>query len=208
MNPPQHNLPRIHLVRHGETEWSIAGRHTSRTEVHLTAEGEEQARRLGEQLRHIDFARVFTSPRLRARQTCELAGFGTIAEVEADLREWDYGDYEGRTSAEIRSVRADWNLFVDGAAGGETPGQVFARAESFATHLQVLDGNILVFSHGHFLRVLAAAWAGFPVVQARRLGLNTGSLSILGFDHQRADSPIISLWNDTSVSVPARQPVH
>ncbi|MDB6170270.1 MAG: phosphoglycerate mutase [Verrucomicrobia bacterium] len=208
MNLPQPQLPRIHLIRHGETEWSLSGRHTSRTEIPLTSEGEDQARRLGEQLRHVEFSRVFTSPRLRARQTCELAGFGPVAEVEAELREWDYGDYEGRTSAEIRAARVDWNLFVDGAAGGETPAQVFARAESFARHLHVMGGNILVFSHGHFLRVLAAAWAGFPVVQARRLGLDPGSLSILAFDHQRADSPIISLWNDTSVSVPAHQPVH
>ena len=167
MTPPR-PLPRIHVIRHGETEWSLSGQHTSRTDILLTARGEAQGRLLGKRLDGIKFSRVFTSPRVRARQTCELAGLAASAEIEPSLREWDYGAYEGRTSAEIRGERPGWNLFVDGALRGESPTEVYARAESFVRRLHQMDGEIAVFSHGHFLRVLATAWIGSPVIHAQR----------------------------------------
>ncbi len=196
-------LPKIHLVRHGETEWSLTGRHTSHTEIPLTVRGEAQARQLGERLRPVKFARIFTSPRARARQTYELAGLSPSAEVETDLREWDYGEYEGRTSAEIHATHPRWNLFADGAPGGESPAEVFARAENFARRLRHLEGNVAIFSHGHFLRVLAAAWVGYPVASAQRLDLDTASVGILGYEHGRAESPVISLWNESCAETDA-----
>ena len=197
MNPPR-LLPRIHLIRHGETLWSLSGQHTSRTEIPLTAHGEEQALQLGARLREINFSRVFTSPYLRARQTCALAGRAASAEVEPDLREWDYGDYEGRTSTDIRATCAGWDLFIDGAAGGETPAQVCARAERFVCRLRQMEGDIAVFSHGHFLRVLATLWIALPVTAARHFLLGTASLSILGYEHNPAQEPAIILWNATA----------
>lgn len=193
-------LPRVHLIRHGETEWSLAGRHTGRTDLLLTSRGAEHARRLGERLRGIDFSWVLTSPRLRARQTCELAGLGASAAIEEQIAEWDYGDYEGLTSAEIRTKRPHWDLFTDGAPGGESPASIYARALGFVQRLNQMEGNIAVFSHGHFLRVLAAAWTRLPITEARRFGLSTASLSILGFEHNHSDEPIIALWNETAIA--------
>jgi probable phosphoglycerate mutase len=188
-------LPRIYLVRHGETEWSLSGQHTGRTDIPLTPRGEEAAQELGQRLRNIQFARVLTSPRQRARRTCELAGLGPVAEIEPDLAEWDYGDYEGQRSADIRKGRPDWNLFRDGCPRGETPAQVSDRADRFIARLRVLDGNVALFSHGHFGRVLGARWIGLPVNEAQRLLLDTASLSILGYEHNHAESPVIALWN-------------
>ena len=195
-------LPRVHLIRHGETEWSLLGRHTGRTDILLTSQGAAQARRLGERLHGIEFSWVLTSPRLRARQTCELAGLGASAAIEEQLAEWDYGQFEGLTTAEIRRQRPNWELFTDGAPGGESPADIYARACGVVQRLIQMEGNVAVFSHGHFLRVLAAAWIKLPVAEGKRFGLNTASLSILGFEHARAEEPIISLWNETSVPRP------
>lgn len=185
----------IFLVRHGETAWSISGQHTSRTDIPLTARGEDGARELAQHLRNIPFARVFTSPRQRARRTCELAGFGAAAEIEPDLAEWDYGDYEGLHSTEILAGRPDWNLFRDGCPGGETPAQVCNRADRLLVRLRTLPGNIAIFSHGHFGRVLGARWIGLSVGQAQHFLLSTASLSVLGHEH---DQPAIVLWNAVS----------
>ena len=192
------NLPmplRLHLIRHGETAWSLSGQHTGRTEIPLTERGEQDARALGERLRNVRFNSVFTSPRQRARRTCELAGLDAVAEVEPELEEWDYGDYEGQRSVDIRVVRPDWNLFRDGCPHGESPSQASERADRVIARLRALEGNIAIFSHGHFGRVLAARWMGLPVEKARHLLLSTGSISILGFEHDHAEEPAIVLWN-------------
>jgi broad specificity phosphatase PhoE len=191
----QNMLPRIYLIRHGETEWSLYGQHTGRTDIPLTARGEDAARELGQRLRDIPFARVLTSPQQRARRTCELAGLGSMAEIEPDLAEWDYGDYEGQRSADIHKGRPDWNLFRDGCPHGEMPAQVSDRADRLIVRLRSLEGNIALFSHGHFGRVLAARWIGLPVGEAQRFLLDTASLGILGYEYNRVGSPVIALWN-------------
>jgi len=188
-------LPRIYLIRHGETEWSLSGQYTSRTDIPLTTRGEDGARKLGQRLRDIRFARVLTSPRQRARRTCELAGLGPASEIEPDLAEWDYGDYEGQRSVDILKGRADWNLFRDGCPRGETPAQISDRADRFIARLRELDGNVALFSHGHFGRVLGARWIGLPVSEAQHFLLDTTSLSILDFEHNHIESPVIALWN-------------
>jgi len=147
---------RLYFIRHGETEWSLSGQYTGRTDIPLTAHGEEAARALGQHLRSTPFARVLTSPLLRARQTCELAGLGAAPEIEPDLAEWDNGDDEGRTTADILKSRPNWNLFRDGSPHGETPTQISDRADRFIARLRALDGNVALFSHSHFGRVLAA----------------------------------------------------
>lgn len=191
----QNMPPRIYLIRHGETEWSLSGRHTSRTDIPLTARGEDRARELGQRLRDIQFARVLTSPRQRARQTCELAGLGPAAEIEPDLAEWDYGEYEGQRSVDILQARPDWNLFRDGCPQGETPAQISDRADRLIVRLRSLGGNVALFSHGHFGRVLAARWIGLPVSEAQRFLLDTASLGILDYEHNHVESPVIALWN-------------
>jgi probable phosphoglycerate mutase len=188
-------LPRIYLIRHGETEWSRSGQYTSRTDIPLTARGEDGARKLGQHLRDIRFTRVLTSPRQRARRTCELAGLGPASEIEPDLAEWDYGDYEGQRSVDILKGRSDWNLFRDGCPHGETAAQVSDRADRFIARLRVLDGNVALFSHGHFGRVLAARWVGLAVSEAQHFLLDTTSLSILDYEHNHVESPVIALWN-------------
>lgn len=191
-------LSRLYLIRHGETAWSLSGQHTGRTDVPLTKQGEQDARKLAEPLRAVRFSRVFTSPRQRARRTCELVGLGAVAELEPDLAEWDYGDYEGQRSVDIRKGRPDWNLFQDGCPRGETPVQVSDRADRVIARLRALEGNIAIFSHGHFGRVLAARWIGLPVRQAQHFLLSTASLSILGYEHNLAEEPAIVLWNAVS----------
>lgn len=188
-------LPRLYLVRHGETEWAAAGRHTGRTDIPLTSRGEDAARKLAARLAGITFGRVWTSPATRARRTCELAGFGPAAQVDADLWEWDYGEYEGLRSADIRSRRPNWVVFRDGAAGGETPAQVAARADKVIARARLVDGDSLIFSHGHFTRVLAARWIGLGADAARLLLLSTAAVCILGYDHNK-NEPAIVLWND------------
>ena len=189
---------RLYFIRHGETEWSLSGQHTSRTDIPLTEQGEQDARELAERIHPARFSRVFTSPRQRARRTCELAGLGAVAEVEPDLTEWDYGEYEGQRSADILRARPDWNLFRDGCPRGETPVQISDRADRFVARLRALDGNVALFSHGHFGRVLAARWIGLPVKQAQHFLLSTASLSILGYEHNLAEESAIVLWNAVS----------
>jgi len=189
-------LPVVYLARHGETAWSVTGQHTGLTDLPLTERGEQNARRLGERLRGLTFARVFTSPLQRAHRTCELAGYGAGAEVDGDLVEWDYGQYEGLTSAQIHARRPDWLLFRDGCPGGETPDQVAARADRVVQRLRAVTGNVLVFSSGHFLRVLAARWLGLEAGWAGcYFLLSTASLSAVGYEQSRA-RPVIRLWND------------
>lgn len=193
-----HALARLYFVRHGQTAWSLSGQHTGRTDIPLTEQGEEEARKLADRLRAMRFNRVFTSPLQRARRTCELAGLGAVAEVAADLAEWDYGDYEGQRPEEIRKARPDWNVFRDGAPGGESAAQVCERADRLIARLRTLEGNLVIFSHGHFGRVLAARWIGLPTRQAQQFLLGTASLSILGYEHNRAEEPAIVLWNAPS----------
>ena len=189
-------LPIIYLARHGETAWSLTGQHTGLTDLPLTANGERNARRLGERLRGLSFTKVFTSPLKRASRTGELAGFGKVAEVDRDLVEWDYGQYEGRTSADIRKERPDWQLFRDGCPGGESPQQVGARADRVVGRLRAVAGNVLVFSSGHFIRVLAARWIGVDAsAPGRHFMLTTASLSAVGYEHNLS-TPVIRLWND------------
>lgn len=190
-------LPVIHIARHGETAWTLTGQHTGLTDLPLTSQGERNARALGDRLAGLIFAKVFTSPLQRARRTCELAGFGTAAEVDGDLVEWDYGAYEGLTSAEIHANRPDWQLFRDGCPGGESPAEVMARAEKVLGRVRAVKGDVLLFSSGHFIRVLAARWIGLkPSVNAMSFLLSTASLSALGYEHDLG-RPVIRLWNDT-----------
>jgi broad specificity phosphatase PhoE len=189
------SLPKIYLARHGETEWSLSGQHTGVTDIPLTEHGERNAHNLGERLRDTHFVKVLTSPLQRARRTCELAGFGTHAEVDADLAEWRYGDYEGKRTADIRKERPDWFLFRDGCPGGETLDAIALRADRVVARLRALGGDALVFSHGHFLRVLGARWLGKPASEGRFLLLSTAALSVLGYEHN-LDEPVLRLWND------------
>jgi broad specificity phosphatase PhoE len=189
-------LPVIYLARHGETAWSLSGQHTGLTDVPLTARGERNASRLGERLRGLTFARVFTSPLQRAARTCELAGFGTAAVADADLVEWNYGDYEGRRTVEIHAERPDWQLFRDGCPGGESPDQVGARADRVVSRVRAIQGDVLLFSSGHFLRVFAARWLGLEPAGGRYFLLSTASLSALGYEHNLSE-PVIRLWNET-----------
>lgn len=188
-------LPLTYLARHGETAWSLSGQHTGLTDLPLTEVGEWNARRLQDALAGLTFAKVFSSPLLRARRTCELAGFGSRAEVVRDLVEWDYGEYEGRRTVEIHAERPDWELFRDGCPGGESPQQVAERADRVVDLVRSVSGNVLLFSSGHFLRMLAARWTGIDTFGARTLMLSTASLSVLGYEHPK--QPAIQLWNDT-----------
>jgi len=189
-------LPIVYLARHGETAWSLSGQHTGRTDLPLTERGQRNAERLGERLRGLAFAHVLTSSLQRAVRTCELAGFGGKAEVDRDLLEWDYGQYEGRRTAEIHAERPDWLLFRDGCPGGESPDQVAARADRVVHRVRALPGDVLLFSSGHFLRVLAARWLGIGPAAGRYFLLSTASLSALGYEHGPSQ-PVIRLWDDT-----------
>ena len=184
---------RLYLIRHGETAWSLSGQYTGRTDIPLTAHGEDTARELGQRLRNVSFAHVLTSPLMRAQQTCALAGLLAAPKIEPDLAEWDNGDDEGRTPADVLASRPNWDLFRDGSPHGETPSQISARADRFIARLRVLDGNVALFSHGHFGRVLAARWIGLSVTQAEHFLLNTASLSILCYEHYCTDQPAIAL---------------
>lgn len=185
---------RLWLVRHGETEWSAAGKHTGGTDVPLTDEGRAAAEHLVTTLASHDFALVLTSPMARARDTCTLAGLGERAEVDPDLREWDYGDYEGLTTAAIRESRPAWNVFADGCPGGESPAQVAARADRVIARVRGIDGDAIAFSHGHLLRVLAARWVGLPPQAGAHLALATASISVLGWEREL---PVIGSWDLT-----------
>jgi broad specificity phosphatase PhoE len=183
----------LYLVRHGETEWSALGRHTGRSDIPLTAAGERDAAWLATRLAAAKFTHVYTSPRQRARRTCELAGWGAAAVVEPDLAEWDYGEFEGLRSDEILKARPGWSLYRDGCPGGESPGLASARADRLLGRLRGLDGNVALFTHGHFGRLLGARWAGLPTVDSARLQLDTASLSILASEH---GVPVLALWNE------------
>ena len=189
-------LPVIYLARHGETAWSLTGQHTGVTDLPLTERGERNAVRLGERLAGLVFAKVLTSPSQRAARTCELAGFGAVAEVDRDLVEWNYGDYEGLRTVEIHIKRPDWQLFRDGCPNGESPAQIGARADRVVNRLRTIKGNVLIFSSGHFLRVLAARWLGLEPAAGKFLMLNTASLSALSYE-QELSHPAIQFWNDT-----------
>jgi len=186
----------ICLVRHGETAWTLTGQHTGLTDLGLTAHGEDESRALAPRLRALAFTRVLVSPRLRARQTCALAGFGAASEIEPDLSEWDYGRYEGRTSADIRQENPEWNIWRDGCPGGESPLDVSARADRLISRLGTVQGTVALFSHGQFGAALAVRWIGLALVEGQHFALHTASVSELGMDPHHQDRHTIELWNE------------
>jgi len=189
-------LPAVYLARHGETVWSLTGQHTGVTDLPLTERGERNAARLRKRLAGLVFAKVLTSPLQRTTRTCELAGFGDVAEVDRDLVEWNYGDYEGITTAEIHAKRPNWQLFRDGCPNGESPEQIGARADRVVNRVHAIKGNVLIFSSGHFLRVLGARWLGLEPVAGKFFMLSTASLSALSYEHELSH-PAIQFWNTT-----------
>jgi broad specificity phosphatase PhoE len=190
-------FPVVYIARHGETAWTITGQHTGLTDLPLTPQGERNARALAARLAGMTFGKVFTSPLQRARKTCALAGFGSVAEVDNELVEWNYGEYEGLRSAEIRAKRPDWQLFRDGCPGGESPSDVCARSENVIARIRAVNDNVLIFSSGHFIRVLAARWIGLePSINSMSFLLSTASVSVVGYESSLAQ-PVIRLWNDT-----------
>jgi probable phosphoglycerate mutase len=182
----------IVVIRHGETEWSLAGRHTSHTDLPLTEAGRRRASSLAGELSPWSFSLVLTSPLRRAIETCELAGLGADAEICEDLREWDYGDFEGQTTAQIREHAPDWELWRDGCPGGERPDHVAARADRALERLSSAGGDAIAFAHGHILRVLAARWIGMEPAAGACFALNAGAVSALGFEH---DNHVLDRWN-------------
>ena len=198
-------LPRLYVIRHGETAWSLSGQHTGLTDIPLTTRGEDAARALGQRLRGIQFSHVLTSPLRRARQTCELASLVVAAEIEPDLAEWNYGDYEGMLSADIRKARPGWSIFRDGCPGGELPGQISGRTDRFIEHLTALEGNVALFTHGQFASVLAVRWIGLPVGEGIHFPLDTASLSTLGQSPGHPEVRVIALWNSVPESPPGGQ---
>jgi probable phosphoglycerate mutase len=188
----------IYFIRHGETAWSLSGQHTGRTELPLTPHGVAMARQLATALQGVRYSLVLTSPRLRARSTCELAGFaGQGVQSEANLAEWDYGDYEGLRTAEIHERHSAWDIWTDGCPGGEAPSGVSERADLLIARLRDLTGNVVLFSHGQFGQVLAARWIGLPVTQGQHFAIAPASISILGFETDHPTRRVISLWNAT-----------
>jgi probable phosphoglycerate mutase len=188
-------LLRVYFIRHGETEWSLSGRHTGVNDIPLTEHGEDEAAALGGRLHEIEFSRVLTSPQQRARRTCELAGLGPSIEVEPDLVEWNYGDYEGRRSVDICRERADWNLFRDGCPDGESPEQVSDRADRLIAYIRKMEGNVALFSHGQFGAVFSVRWIGLPVAQGQHFSIGAASINILSYDQDHLDVPVIALLN-------------
>lgn len=183
----------VWLIRHGATEWSVSGQHTGTTDLPLLPEGEQAARALAQRLTGVDFARVLTSPLQRARRTAELAGLGDRLEVADDLREWDYGEYEGRTTGDIREHRPGWTLWTDGVPAGEAAAGVAARVDRVIDDVRRTDGTVAIFAHGHLLRVFGARWCGWPPEEGRRLALGTAAVSVLGYERETA---VIVHWND------------
>ena len=190
-------LPKVDLVRQGETAWAASGRHSGRKDIPLTEAGEREAEALRGLLTGSSFSKVFTSPLQRARKTCELAGQSAGAEVDPDLMEWDCGAYEGRRTVEIRQDRPGWRMFDDGCPDGETPAAIGARADRVIERLRTIPGNALLFAHRDVLRVLTARWLGLPATEGRLFLLATASLSVLGYDHNR-EEPVIHRWNITA----------
>jgi broad specificity phosphatase PhoE len=185
----------LYLIRHGETAWSITGQHTGFTDIALTPHGEEEARALAPCLRTIQFTRILASPLRRARQTCELAGLGPEAEMEPDLVEWNYGDYEGKRTVDIQEGRPGWNVWRDGCPHGETPADISDRADRLLARLRDLSGQVALFSHGQFGSALAARWIGLAVIEAQHFALSPASISILAHEAGHPRVPVIALWN-------------
>ncbi len=196
----------LYLIRHGETAWSLTGQHTGRTDLPLTANGADQACQLEPHLAGLHFEHILTSPLLRAQLTCQLVGLDGTTEIEPDLSEWNYGDYEGLKSDEIRRHRPDWDLFRDGCPRGEMPDQILLRVDRLITRLRSMDGNVALFSHGQFGGVLGARWIGLPMAGARHLPLRTGSVSILGYNIDHPVVPVISMWNCRPPWIPYASP--
>jgi probable phosphoglycerate mutase len=192
------NLPRVCLVRHGETAWTLTGQHTGRTDLPLTKRGERQASELEAGLAALSFDRIFSSPLQRARRTAELAMPHARVQEDDDLMEWDYGAYEGRRTADIEVERPGWRLLHDGSPGGETLDAVGTRADRVIGRLRARGGNVLLFAHRELLRILAARWIGLPPIEGRRLLLAAASLSVLGYDHDLTE-PVIHIWNAKTV---------
>lgn len=190
-------LPLVYMARHGETAWSITRQHTGLTDLPLTDRGERNAQTLGERLKDLSFASVFTSPLRRASRTCELAGFGPVASVDEDLVEWNYGAYEGKTTAQIQQQRPGWDIFRDGCPDGESVADVALRVQRVIDRIRAIDGDVLLFAHAHCLHVFAACWLGLPPATGRHFYLGTAALSIVGYHHDRHD-PVVRLWNDCS----------
>jgi broad specificity phosphatase PhoE len=198
------DLLQLYLVRHGQTAWSLTGQHTSSTDLALTAHGEAEARELAPRLRKIQFSRVLSSPMLRARRTCELAELSSACEIDTDLREWNYGDYESRRTIDIRRDRPDWNLWRDGCPNGETPAQVAARADRLLAVLRTSTGNVALFLHGHFGAALAVRWIGLPLVDGEHFPLRPAAIGILGSPPGHASVAAIMLWNAAPIDVMSR----
>jgi probable phosphoglycerate mutase len=188
-------LPKLYLARHGDTAWTDSHQHTGRTDLPLNARGEEHARQLGERLRGFTFVRVFTSPLQRAAKTCDFAGFGTVAEVDPDLIEWDYGRWEGARTTEILKDRPGWELFRDGCPDGESPQDVAARADRFIARVLGMAGDVLAFSSGHIIRMIAGRWHNMAPAAGRVFYCRPASVGVLGFEHESRDQPVIRLWN-------------
>jgi broad specificity phosphatase PhoE len=191
-------LPTLYLVRHGDTAWTDSHRHTGRTDLPVNERGGKHARQLGEWLRGFSFVRVLTSPLQRASKTCEWAGFGAVAEVDADLIEWDYGRFEGKLTGDILKDRPGWELFRDGCPDGESPRDVAARADRFIARVCGMTGDVLAFSSGHIIRMIAARWNGLAPTAGRVFFCQPASVGVLGFEHDNRDQPIIRLWNYVS----------
>jgi len=194
--PPARAVPpRLFYVRHGETAWSLSHRHTGVTDIPLTAHGEAQARALKVWFDRLSLAHVWTSARLRARATCDLAGCSDEAQIEPDLAEWDYGDYEGLRSVDIRETRPDWRIFRDGCPNGETPREITERIDRVIARVRALGQDVALFSHGQFGAAFAARWIGLSVLEAQHLSLGPASISVLSFDPDDPKVPVLALWN-------------
>jgi probable phosphoglycerate mutase len=191
-------LPGLYLVRHGDTAWTDSHQHTGRTDLPLNERGEEHARQLGKRLQGVSFVRVFTSPLQRASKTCALAGFGAVAEVDPDLTEWDYGRFEGKVTSAIAKEWPNWELFRDGSPDGETPEQVAARADRFLARVKDSGGDVVAFSSGHIIRMIAARWLGLPPAAGRFFFCDPASVGVLGFEHDSRAQPVLRLWNSVS----------
>jgi len=193
---------RLFYFRHGETRWSLSGQHTGKTDIPLTPHGEAKARALRGWVEAVAFSRVLTSPRIRARATCELAGLGDRSEIEPDLAEWDYGDYEGRRSADIKEERPGWSLFRDGCPNGESPVAISERVDRLIARLRKLEGNVALFSHGHFGAVLGSRWIGLPVLEGEHLWVAPASMSVLGSHPDHPETHVLELWNAAPAGIP------
>jgi broad specificity phosphatase PhoE len=189
------HLPRLFLTRHGDTAWTDSSQRTGRTDLPLNERGEKRARQIGAKLQKYAFALVFTSPLKRAARTCELAGYAGRAEVDANLVEWDYGRFEGKLTGEILKERPGWELFRDGCPDGESPDDVADRADRFIERVRESDEDVLAFSSGHIIRMIAARWLGLPPAAGRFFFCRPASVGVLGYEHKNSDEPIIGLWN-------------